>query len=499
MNNIKAYAGICRMLYGTSPRQVLWMLGGCLPGAVLPPVQMYLTKLIVDNFQDWSEQQSVRKILLLTMLLAGVLVGGGYFFGTRKALSLNSLQEVGDVEKEKLILEKTSKLEMADVETSATMDMRSRALRFSIVQGFEAGISLLSNFVLLITLFFIISIQGHWIMAWITGIITSVSMLFYAKTAETLVRLKRKQTSSIRFTEYLADLFMKKKSLREIRISGMDGYLKSKWEVLCRQNRSLLVKQTAINETIRLLPDLSMILANGIFIFVIAFIVSRNKGTVGDFTLLFQAAAMIYGLLPGTMSTWGSFKTMAMQWEDFQAYLALPEERHPKEKGGKFSSLSIEVRNLKFRYPGNHHAVIDGVSFTIPMGKRVAFVGENGSGKSTLVKLLLGFYKPEEGEVKWISDGKEISLEEFRRSTAVVFQDYGRFYVTVRENVALGNLERLREDKNLEEALQKAEAYDKFKTLSRVIAQNDGAVADIYFIQNHAHRLAPPVGLLVQG
>jgi ATP-binding cassette subfamily B protein len=100
----------------------------------------------------------------------------------------------------------------------------------------------------------------------------------------------------------------------------------------------------------------------------------------------------------------------------------------------------IEVRNLSFRYPGTDRPVLQDVSMQLPGEGFVAIVGENGSGKSTLVKLICGLYAIEEGEI--LMEGNPVNSlpdEWFREKVSVLFQDFGHYYLTVDENVALGN------------------------------------------------------------
>ena len=119
-------------------------------------------------------------------------------------------------------------------------------------------------------------------------------------------------------------------------------------------------------------------------------------------------------------------------------------------------SSGIIFDRVHFCYPDNRSAVVD-VSFTLNAGETVALVGENGAGKTTLVKLLTRLYDPTEGAI--LVDGvdlRELNLDTWRRQIAVVFQDFGRYALTLGENIALGDIEALDDPKRLRFALQKA-------------------------------------------
>ncbi|MDQ1725172.1 MAG: ATP-binding cassette, subfamily bacterial, partial [Frankiaceae bacterium] len=105
---------------------------------------------------------------------------------------------------------------------------------------------------------------------------------------------------------------------------------------------------------------------------------------------------------------------------------------------------SVDVRGVSYRYPGAAADALSGVDLHIPAGQIVALVGENGSGKTTLAKVVSGLYAPTSGTVSW--DGAVVSTDDralLRASTAVIFQDFVRYHLTLRDNVALGDAERL--------------------------------------------------------
>ena len=99
----------------------------------------------------------------------------------------------------------------------------------------------------------------------------------------------------------------------------------------------------------------------------------------------------------------------------------------------------IEFRNVKFAYPGRTDNALEGLSFKVTAGERVALIGRVGSGKSTIQRLLLGLYQPIDGAV--LLDGidlRQLDPADVRRNAAYVSQDVTLFYGTLRENITLG-------------------------------------------------------------
>ncbi len=132
---------------------------------------------------------------------------------------------------------------------------------------------------------------------------------------------------------------------------------------------------------------------------------------------------------------------------------ALPAPR-PIQRG-------FEFRNVSFRYPGSSRLVLNKLNFHLHPGERVALIGENGEGKTTIVKLLTRLYDPEEGQV--LLDGvdlREYSLEDLYREIGVIFQDFMRYEMTARENIAVGRIEQIDNLQSLQESARKSMADD---------------------------------------
>ena len=116
----------------------------------------------------------------------------------------------------------------------------------------------------------------------------------------------------------------------------------------------------------------------------------------------------------------------------------------------------ITFDNVHFSYPDRRSALVD-ISFTLYPGETVALVGENGAGKTTLVKLLTRLYDPTAGAI--LVDGvdlRKLDLDGWRRQIAAVFQDFGRYALTLLENIALGDIEALDNPERIKLAVKKA-------------------------------------------
>lgn len=152
-------------------------------------------------------------------------------------------------------------------------------------------------------------------------------------------------------------------------------------------------------------------------------------------------------------------KGMAYQvkfYEYYNRYFALSEDAC-----GKVDDIpehaSIEFCDVSFSYPGSDKQVLSHLSFFIKAGERVAIVGQNGEGKTTLIKLLLGLYQPDEGEIR--VGGLPLSAYSCaakEKLFAPVFQDFVKYDITLQENVGVGDVASLHDMEQLAAAMRKA-------------------------------------------
>jgi ATP-binding cassette subfamily B protein len=145
----------------------------------------------------------------------------------------------------------------------------------------------------------------------------------------------------------------------------------------------------------------------------------------------------------------------------YHKYFDLSEHKH-----GETEVLppihDIEFKDVWFRYPNTDRDVLKGLSFKINDGEKVSIVGKNGEGKTTMVKLLLGLFTPDRGDI--LIDGKSLfqySAKARSRIFGTVFQDFVRYSISVKENVALGDIDAIDNQEALYNAIKKAKA-DEF-------------------------------------
>jgi len=121
--------------------------------------------------------------------------------------------------------------------------------------------------------------------------------------------------------------------------------------------------------------------------------------------------------------------------------------------------LTIEFRNVSFKYDKSLQFVLQNINFVMNPLEKIALVGVNGSGKSTIVKLPLRYYEPTEGSILINGiDIKEYCISNLRSVFSCMFQDHCNYAFTAKESIALSDYQLICEDKLIENALAQSGA-----------------------------------------
>ena len=187
--------------------------------------------------------------------------------------------------------------------------------------------------------------------------------------------------------------------------------------------------------------------------------------TLGDIALYFGVVIQTQGLLQNLVF-WSGFQyEILLHLRGLFSFLdqakpavALPPPGHGRQARTDLVQ-GIELRGIHFSYPEGDLPVLEDANAWLPPGAVTALVGANGAGKSTFVKLLTRMYDPDDGEI--LLDGVPLvsyELESLRRRTAVLYQDFARFSLTLQENIEMGALEQNGSRENVEQAARWAGA-----------------------------------------
>ncbi len=185
--------------------------------------------------------------------------------------------------------------------------------------------------------------------------------------------------------------------------------------------------------------------------------------TIGSFTFYVSSLERIFNTSQRFASGLGRLYEENLYVGYYFNVLNLPKLIKEKDPGHIFENVSppkIEFQNVSFNYQDGPK-ILKNISFKLEPQQHLAIVGPNGAGKTTLIKLLLRFYDPTSGNILVNDyDLREVKINNWYKFIGILFQDFTRFWFTVKDNILLGNAEII-DEKKMREAAQKSGA-DKF-------------------------------------
>ncbi|MDB5253285.1 MAG: transporter ATP-binding protein [Flaviaesturariibacter sp.] len=192
-----------------------------------------------------------------------------------------------------------------------------------------------------------------------------------------------------------------------------------------------------------------------LILFMLMWLIFRHKMDMGQMVTMQFYSFFIFGPLQEIGNIILSYREAEASLNNFQTLMQKPPEPQPAHPQHLGPIGELEFRSVTFKHQTAQHKAIDGISFSVRRGETIAFVGPSGSGKTTLMKLLVGLYRPNEGNVLYNGiDENRIHFDDLRNQIGFVTQDTQLFSGTIRENLMFVNPTASEQDLN--EALQKA-------------------------------------------
>lgn len=349
------------------------------------------------------------------------------------------------------VMEHASRLDLASYEDPVFYDKLERARvqatdRINMIQALGAVIQQLIAAVSLAAGVF-------WFSPWLLVVlVVSVVPAFLGESHFAFLGYAQniRQTPVKRRLDYLRVLGASKESAKELKLFGLGDFFTGEYQNLANgiydQNVALARRRLIAGAFLSLISTAGYY---GAYAYVIYRTV-QGALTWGSLQFLIGAIGGASSNIQTIFATFSSIADQSLFLTDLVEFLkvkpkiaskehALPAPR-PIRDGFQFEKVS-------FFYPGTQRRILDRLDLHIGASERIALVGENGQGKTTLVKLLTRLYDPSEGRI--LLDGADLrdyNMEELHNQIGVIFQDFMRYEMTARQNIAVGRIDQTVED-----------------------------------------------------
>ena len=282
----------------------------------------------------------------------------------------------------------------------------------------------------------------------------------------------RRRSKDRRQMTYYSDLMVNKDMVKEIRMFGLgDTFVERYDSVFDRYYtgmRRLIVRENVWH----LIAALISSVVNCVFFALIAMKVFAGRIRIGDYSLytgaLTSIASTVSALINVSATVYEGtlfIDNLLVFMKEKPTVVPIVEEPAHVRMG---EPHTIEFVDVSFAYPGTTRRVLEHINLTLHADETIALVGLNGAGKTTFLKLLTRLYDPTEGKI--LLDGRDIreyDTNELYRMYGIIFQDFGKYAVSVSENISFGDVEQTPDAHRVREAAVQANAEEFIGKLPR--------------------------------
>ena len=283
---------------------------------------------------------------------------------------------------------------------------------------------------------------GILLLSWLTSLLSRKIKVIQKTIVQETTALAGSTTESLRNIELVKSL-----GLSEQEINRLNN---NTYKIL-----GLELKKVKSIRTLSFIQGTFVNTLRQMILFLLMYLIFKDQLSVGQLFTMQLYSFFIFGPLQEIGNIIISYREAEASLNNFKNLMARPAEPRPVHPQAIGPLETLAFQNVSFKHQTAQYKAIDGISFTATKGETIAFVGPSGSGKSTLVKLLVGLYVPQEGQIRYNNVvSHDIYFDQLREQIGFVTQDTQLFAGTIRENLLFVRPEAT--DEELTDVLQKA-------------------------------------------
>ncbi|OGT92821.1 MAG: ABC transporter ATP-binding protein [Gemmatimonadetes bacterium GWC2_71_9] len=440
--------------------------------ALVPVAVLWVGKLIIDGVVAAIQAHAAGRPVAWNYL-AGLVVLELAVAITGEALArghtlLESL--LGDLFSNRVsvrLMEHAGTLDLRQFEDPAFYDHLERARRQTVgrIALIELILGTAQNLVTIVSLAGALLLYVPWLLGLL---ILAILPSFVGEThfAALGYSLLFRWTPERRQLDYLRYTAASDETAKEIKLFGLSRWLTDRYAALAaafyRDNSRLSIRRSVVST---LLVTIGTLGYYGAYGWIIYLTITGYRSPAGPFTLgvlTFLAASFRQSrdLIQGTLLATSRIYEESLYLRDLFTFFAMRPtiaSRDGSRPVPRPIGQGFEFKGVGFRYPGSETWAVRRLSFRLEPGERLALVGENGAGKTTLVKLLARLYDPDEGVI--LLDGvdlREYDVASLHATIGVIFQDFVRYELRLRENIGVGEIARVDDRPRIEDAADRS-------------------------------------------
>ena len=343
------------------------------------------------------------------------------------------------------------------------------------IQILSSTFSVVSTMITLISFIVILAAELWWAALVMVAVsVPSAIINFYYRRKH--FQYMRRRSKDRRQMSYYSDLMVNKDMVKEIRMFDLSdtfiGRYRETFDRYFAGIRALILREDMWHVIITVVSSV----VNCGFYAWFAYRVVTGGYQIGTYSLYTGALGQIAGQVGALIGISATIYEGTLFIDNLTSFLkeeptVVPVVPEGREEEGPLKVAhgqphTIEFRHVSFIYPGTERKVLDDVNLLIRPGETLVLVGLNGAGKTTLLKLLTRLYDPTEGVI--LLDGEDIrayDVKDLYSMYGIIFQDFGKYAVSVTENIHFGDIRKEINDEEIRKAAEEADATDYINRL----------------------------------
>ena len=468
---------IIKLVWQSAPLMLIVLIALCLFDGFLPVVGAYISKDLLNEISELILARSEGTIsedlyTALSPLVFLFILNVVYLFLRKILTRLNSMVTAISGELvvnhiKMLIMSKAKEIDLSSFDRPEFYEKLENANREAGMRPIgilTATFNVISAVISSVSFIVVLATMSPWAPVIIIGAAIPGAVVNYLYRHRNF-RYMRFHSKERREMNYYSELIVNKDRVKEVKLLGLGDTFISKYKAVFKKYyqglKSLIVKEGVTQIIIGIISGI----ANGAILVYVAYNVIYGDRMIGDYSLYSGALTSISGYVTTLLTATATIYEGTLFIDNMITFMK--EEAHvvPSVKEPLIPALGvshrIEFKGVSFKYPGTDRYVLRDVNLVIEGTDSVVLVGLNGAGKTTLIKLLTRLYDPTEGVI--LLDGhdiKEYDVKALYSIFGIIFQDFGQYADTVKENIRFGDVRAEDTEEKIEKAATLGGAKD---------------------------------------
>ena len=464
---------IFRLVWETKPLILILMIAAATANGLLPIFGAYISAEIINAL---AENLSGRAV---TAAAIGMLFGYQflYLFLNRIVNDINHM--VSSLSGEMItnhirrkIMQKAKEIDVSCFDQPdfyEKLENANREAGMRPVQVLNSSLTVISTLISMISFIAVLAAIGLWapFLVIILAVPSAVISFIYRRKT---VGYMRRRSKARRQMNYYSEAVVDKDLVKEIRLLGISGDFEKRYDAVFKDYFKGLKRIILSEGAWNIAFGIVRIATNCLLFWFIAAMALNHQIQVGDYALYTGALNSIAVGVASLVSSTAVIYEGTLFIDNLISFMKQEKkiiaEETPPLLPERHVGHTIEFKNVSFQYPQTERYVLKNVNLKFEAGETIVLVGLNGAGKTTLIKLLTRLYDPTAGQI--LLDGKDIrryDVQALYHIFGIVFQDFGKYAVTVEENILFGNIQQAPDKARVEEAARQSDSLGYIRTL----------------------------------